>query len=1038
MKRPVGLLAVGALPIFFSMAYGSIWDAPKNVYDATLGKGVDAYTDYKKQKEAEEKRKKDAAKIAADTNQRNIVRANIRRNAQDASVTAQKLAGYLRSEYIADAKKDSEAICIGDLITLKHVATSKAGQDRQLCYQGAMAVAYKNGIALRVLPKHDGKTVIFDKNGEPIKIKDAKLDIEIVDAWYGTDKEIKARDLGGMAVKDRIKKAIRNGVISVPANMNGFFGYDPVPGKPKKVWIQARINGTDVEITGNENTALNYAPLKVDYVVPYTPIRLMDDNRRLLHFFDDPGTDIHPFIGSNLTGQGRVVFSGSNSVSDIDSNWRIEDVEAGTILKKGVKIKLVHDQTNYVLRSHAIMYSKDFQEVTAYKYRSGNDWWEIVAVEKLSNKEKAEADAKERERLALAAEAEIEAKVKAANDAMNESLETAALEPSELGLTLDELYDGLVVSIKCIDKDADKKTSEAKYLRLGGKGTDQAVVSATAKDDDIPEAQFVVIRKDSTIGFKAANGFNLQCDSTGLVKAVNTNFGVDEQWTLEDGRFLKSSKNTGYLTVESDGDVTTIREVTVAVKKGTASTTEKTTVPAPKATQLVIEAVSMPPADIKSEVVGNLDVMTVGSRTIKEGAAEAARVEAWGITTAGVLVNYDPDSTSPEPWIVLADANIKDDKGVALKTPLKYVAASDKGNMAVISNDGEVYTYNFDTKVFTKLNKGSGNESLTLEMIAYGNTLWGVDSERKQVYQYTGEGWEMRSNNGIFVAAAMKTDGSGNEVVLMLNEKGNVYKHVSGSKWQEFGPKDESFDRIAVVNETEVYGIDDGEISKFVSKGGTDIGSWIELKTTDGKVAAGFEEIAANCAGTVFIAGMTSGVWLNAEKAFMVVKETPVVISKPGEKKKTGVKAEGKVVTGKKAGDKKIDKKALADAKKKSKNKAGKAKATKQKDAKAKGKSTTKKSSKPAAKKSKAEKKAEKAVPKKSATKKSAAKTKAPAKKSATKKTEKAASKKSAPKKSATKKSAAKTKAPAKKSASKKPAAKKQATKKTQKKEAAK
>jgi hypothetical protein len=86
-------------------------------------------------------------------------------------------------------------------------------------------------------------------------------------AFYGAEGQPPAWVVGGVSVVDRIRASMQNGVVIVPANMNAFFGGDPLPGRPKVVAIQLNYQGQVINLRQQEGRDLRFPGREgTDYV----------------------------------------------------------------------------------------------------------------------------------------------------------------------------------------------------------------------------------------------------------------------------------------------------------------------------------------------------------------------------------------------------------------------------------------------------------------------------------------------------------------------------------------------------------------------------------------------------------------------------------------------------------------------------------------------------------------------------------------------------------------------------------------------------
>jgi hypothetical protein len=87
-------------------------------------------------------------------------------------------------------------------------------------------------------------------------------------AWYGVENGPRVDAINNVKVADKVRDAMKFGQVSVPADMNGFFGGDPAPGKAKVLALQVTDGGTTLNLRQVEGRALKYPGTEgVDYQV---------------------------------------------------------------------------------------------------------------------------------------------------------------------------------------------------------------------------------------------------------------------------------------------------------------------------------------------------------------------------------------------------------------------------------------------------------------------------------------------------------------------------------------------------------------------------------------------------------------------------------------------------------------------------------------------------------------------------------------------------------------------------------------------------
>lgn len=238
-------------------------------------------------------------------------------------------------------------------------------------------------------------------------------------------------------------------------------------------------------------------------------------------------------------------------------------------------------------------------------------------------------------------------------------------------------------------------------------------------------------------------------------------------------------------------------------------------------------AINLPEAFEAEE--GMAKCVAVGSR--------GGELEAWALAFDDQLYRYDVYSAAPLPWVKY---EFKDASGSVMKF-LDVSCASD-GTMVALDLQGKALRYDWDQKTWRPIAPGQGNEGLALDVISVGNggCIWAVDVDEKNIYELTGQGWQLRANGiGIFVAAGI--DGT----VVGLNQKGEVFRYQQGAWIAMPGVE---LERIAVGNRNYIIGSTSNDNALWEWKDG----KWQSMLDRSGKQATGLDEIAINAVGTIF------------------------------------------------------------------------------------------------------------------------------------------------------------------------------------------
>jgi len=82
--------------------------------------------------------------------------------------------------------------------------------------------------------------------------------VEVIAAWYGVEHDASTHNNGGQVVPKLRDSLVHHHRITVPGNMNAFFGFDPAHGKPKVLAIHVRHNGKDEHLRAPEGKDFHF------------------------------------------------------------------------------------------------------------------------------------------------------------------------------------------------------------------------------------------------------------------------------------------------------------------------------------------------------------------------------------------------------------------------------------------------------------------------------------------------------------------------------------------------------------------------------------------------------------------------------------------------------------------------------------------------------------------------------------------------------------------------------------------------------------
>jgi hypothetical protein len=285
----------------------------------------------------------------------------------------------------------------------------------------------------------------------------------------------------------------------------------------------------------------------------------------------------------------------------------------------------------------------------------------------------------------------------------------------------------------------------------------------------------------------------------------------------------------------------------------------------------------------KDTVDGELDAVSVACGSLIDGTYVAAAVDL-----NGKLNMYDPYELGPKPWDVIA---LKDEKDVALTTPLDSVVIDSVGNAFVNDKKGAVYALDLTKKTVKLLPAGTGNEVVKIDQMSlFGGLvgketvkdLWAVDLTTQTVYQYNfiQARWVARSGLGVasYVAVGIV---AGEKWVLALNNQGRLYKMRSElnadgtAQWQKLLD-----DELAtVVIGDKVYATNKGLVYELVIEKTADKVTYrmAPVMAADGKPVLGISELSCNLAGSIIYIDKQFNVWMLGDKGVKMVVPAPAV-----------------------------------------------------------------------------------------------------------------------------------------------------------------
>lgn len=238
-------------------------------------------------------------------------------------------------------------------------------------------------------------------------------------------------------------------------------------------------------------------------------------------------------------------------------------------------------------------------------------------------------------------------------------------------------------------------------------------------------------------------------------------------------------------------------------------------------------------------------------------------LEVWVVGFDNQLWRYDAYSMAPLPW---AKQEFKDAAGAVMK--FEDVSCASDGTMVAIDDHGKALIYDRTKKAWSPIAPGKGNESLDFEFISAGNKdcIWAVDTEDKDIYELTKDGWVVRAD-GIGAYVACGVDGT----VVALNAKGEAFRYNSG-KWFEMSGV--LLERVAVGDKDNIFGSTDKDNALWQWKAD----KWEPVLGKDGKPASGLDEIAVNAAGTFFGADEDGDIYHRGEAGVTVAKPAPAQV----------------------------------------------------------------------------------------------------------------------------------------------------------------
>jgi hypothetical protein len=576
----------------------------------------------------------------------------------------------------------------------------------------------------------------------------------------------------------------------------------------------------------------------------------------------------HPLFAQLTGGEGfeqtEVTLYGSNGNGDTNDNWKVN----GSLIQ-GSPVRLIHVNNTegnfepgfqsqlrrsqgrpFNLHSHHSRYDDQSQEVTTTVYQDGNDPFVVIKIEQCAETVAAIQSA--------AANAQATAAALAAAQAKRPPLFTDTFP------ALAYLREGLTVAIKSHAFD--------KYLRI----EDGNTLKATGTDRNDPACQFTIRRWQNFVGFKSValeksngNKSNVYLQPGNFVILGDSpNFGGDadmwEQFAIQPADpnslkkvFIQGKASKSYWTAFNPANPG-------AWDKGCtwgAMTEGWAAIQTGAAQEFAIEVISQLPTGFSYEP-GSFEKIACG-RT------QTGKLLAYGLDEDGdVLVrNNKPATATSQLW---NNVQLQNDQGQVLKDIEDIAIASDGSGLVLDKNDKP---YSLDTKTNKLKALAVSDIGASFTDCAIGNktTIWLLNSEQGELFQFNGKAFVRReSGNASAIAAAL--DGSvvkldKNGAPFMLGKTGEKEKTLA---WSALGTAE--LEEIAIASKDKIVGINKaGAFVMYVD------GTWATLPST------ALDEISINANGDIFITNLNTDVC----SKLIPVKGAPVVKPvnvKPGAK----------------------------------------------------------------------------------------------------------------------------------------------------------
>lgn len=772
--------------------------------------------------------------------------------------------------------------------------------------------------------------------------------VTVNNAWYGQDGQdgVNTDPLFQSIVIAKLKAvAAKYGFLVIPADMAGFFGFDPLYGTAKTTAIDATVNGV---------RKIDYrAPEGTDFFLPSDKANTTEGKAALAELKANPPQITKPLVSVNNAWYG----TDSNDIAWIkDSNIPGVVASIGGLAKKSVVNTLPQYQPKVIAKLRAVVQKYGFLAIPA----DMNSFYgfdplpgtvkttAIDATDLVTGQRKIDYRAPENQDFLLPQNIDQAKVQQALSELKNKTFRIPEIEVSTTATTTTQVATTTATTPSISTANAYNSNAENAVfntwknewqLPTAGSGVISFNVKATndifiglsstaSQQDPMYTIQLsgwserflcgLLKTKFNSSSFAVANNL-LDLNSKGTTNTTWTQTQPSFKPTGNDQITITLDSQTKTITVVANGaTVFTYNDPAfLSSVKYVSFSSWNTPI---TYSNISFSALAAAPTTATATTSTAATQATAGSANeymLEEGAAlyvgvgndSKKDILAWIINEDGnSLSTFNQTATDPKNVWSVAVANDANNKPLA--TPFSGISVSSDGVVCVLDANGKAFRYN--GKTFDALIDGEAT-SVQFSNITVGSKdqifALGVadDTGSSDVYRYDEKkGWSKREKfkDAVYIVAGL--DGT----IVVLNQDGTPLLY-SGKKSDVMGTV--TFDAVAVGNKDNILGLSDSMLYSWnATKKDWDQVQVKGLPTTEQLTANGDSliDLAVNASGAVFILTANGDIYHNDENGKLgsgVAATTGAVsVTQAAQATGSGKGAKGKAAAGAAAGTKRL------------------------------------------------------------------------------------------------------------------------------------